>query len=114
MPTFSYYPNWEVQKQHKSNVVVSEYGDGYQQRQEVGMNSLKQIWPLTFEKRTTTEADAIEAFLLARKGVDSFDWTPPGGSGALKYKCDLNTFSRIPYSAGFWNISATFEQVFEP
>lgn len=114
MPTFSYNPDWEVQKQHKSNVLVSNFGDGYEQRQEIGMNPTKQIWPLSFSKRTTTEADAIEGFILARKGVDSFDWTPPGGSVPLKFKCDLNTLTRAPFSAGFWNITAKFEQVFEP
>lgn len=114
MPTFSNKPDWGVPKQHESNVVVSKFGDGYEQRQAVGMNNLKQIWPLTFTNRTTSESDTIEAFLKARNGVESFDWTPPDGLVALKFKCDMASFVRIPVKYGFWTISATFKQVFEP
>lgn len=114
MPTFTEKPDWNVQKQFQSNVSVAKFGDSYEQRQEKGMNSLKQIWNMTFSKRPTAEADTIEAFLKARKGVESFDWTPPGEATALKFKCDLNTLTRIPTSYGFWTLSAKFEQVFEP
>jgi phage-related protein len=114
MSTFSWNPDWNVPKQHQSNVLTTKFGDGYEQRQEVGMNSLKQVWNLTFSKRQTTEADAIESFLTGLKGVTNFDWTPPGGSVVLKWKCDLNTYTRTPTSAGRWDLSARFEQVFEP
>lgn len=114
MPTFTFDLDYGITKQLQSNVNVIKFGDGYEQRQEIGMNSLRQIWSVSFSKRTTAEADSIETFLVGLKGVSIFDWTPPGAGGPLKFKCDLNTFSRVPTSYGRWNLSAKFEQVHEP
>ena len=66
---------------------------------------------LQFSNRTDTERDQIAAFLEARAGVESFDWTPPRGS-AGKYVCEdwQITLSNCNNN----QIRATFREVFEP
>tara|TARA_R100001082_G_scaffold99379_1_gene68062 strand:- start:412 stop:747 length:336 start_codon:yes stop_codon:yes gene_type:complete len=111
MATFSYTPSFTATERSKPSVRTTNYGDGYQQRVQFGLQRDPKNWRLVFENRTNTERDNIIAFLEARKGTENFDWTPPRGS-AGKYICrewnlDMPNFNKN-------NIRTTFEQVFEP
>jgi phage-related protein len=68
-------------------------------------------WSLTFANADNTERDNILTFLEARKGTESFDWTPPRGS-AGKFVCE--SWGMDTAVAGRTTITATFRQVFEP
>lgn len=58
-------------------VIETRFGDGYAQRRPAGINTQDEEWALEFRDRCKAEADAILAFLVARNGVDIFNWTPP-------------------------------------
>jgi phage-related protein len=77
-----------------------------------GINTTAETYSLTFENRDNTEADAIEAFLKAREGVESFDWTPPTGTTSIKVVCDEPP-TRTPGAYNLNTIRANFRQVFE-
>lgn len=113
MATFTWTASNKPKKQPKSNVIECQFGDGYSQRQAVGINSQSADWSLTFENRSTTDADAIDAFLTARGGHESFDWTPPDGL-AGKYVCKSGKWSKVRNFYNAYTITAEFEQVFEP
>lgn len=113
MATFSYTPDFGAEKSVESNVEETEFGDGYSQRQAKGINANRQVWKLTFNNRSTADADAIDAFLTARGGYESFDWTPPGGS-AGKYICRSGQWTKKRIKANLYSLTATFRQVFEP
>jgi phage-related protein len=111
MATFTYTPSFEATEISKPRVVTFEAGDGYQHRVGFGLHRNGKEWQLNFLNRTDTERDNITAFLDARAGVESFDWTPPSGT-AGKYICrEWQTTLR---SCNFNNITATFIEVFEP
>lgn len=111
MATFTYTPDFGATKKNKPSVKVAKFGDGYEQRLAYGVNTNPQEWSLSFANRTDTEASAIDAFLTARGAVESFDWTPYGGT-AGKYVC--REWSRSLDSYNRNTIQATFIQVFEP
>ena len=111
MAVFTYTPDYGAEKDIKPNVRQSKFGDGYQQRQANGINTMPGTWPLTFSLRTDTEADAVEAFLVARAGGEAFDWTPPSGA-AGKYVCMAWRRRKDRYNLN--TITCTFEQVYEP
>jgi len=111
MPTFAYTPSFEAQQLSQPRTRKVQFGDGYQQRLRFGLNTDPKEWSLTFSNRTDAERDNIIAFLQARAGVESFDWTPPQGT-AGKFICEK-------WDLGLSNcnnnqIRATFTQVFEP
>lgn len=112
MATFSYTPDFLSQKKTKPDVLQIKFGDGYEQRQAFGINTRAKVWSLSFKLRENSEADAIEAFLEARNGVEAFDWTEPYGSTAEKWVC--REWSRTIEKAQRSTITCTFEQVFEP
>lgn len=111
MTTFSYTPSYPAQAQRTPKTRNSVFGDGYEQRAEDGINSLKEIWTLQFLNREEAEAILIDTFFAERKGATYFEWTTPTGV-AGKFICRTWT-----YDLGRGNmvtINATFEQVFDP
>jgi len=111
MATFTFTPSFEATESSKPNVRQVQFGDGYSQRLTVGLNQNPKEWGLVFSERTDTERDNILAFLDARAGAESFDWTPPRGT-AGKYICEEWQVTLRAYN--FNTIQATFRQVFEP
>lgn len=110
MATFTYTPDFGATKKFKPRVTAMSFGDGYEQRATFGINNNPQIWDLVFSNRSDTEAEAIDDFLIARAGVESFLWTPYNESQA-RFICREWSKSIDQYNGN--TITATFEQVFE-
>lgn len=110
MSTFTFTPSFEATEASKPRTRKFQAGDGYEQRIRFGLHTDPKEWTLQFSNRTDTERDQIAAFLEARAGVESFDWTPPRGS-AGKYVCEdwQITLSNCNNN----QIRATFREVFE-
>ena len=111
MATFSYSPSFPASEKSAPIVRTTVFGEGYQQRVSFGLNRDPKNWGLVFKNADNTTRDNIITFLEARAGTESFDWTPPRGS-AGKYIC--RSWNLNMAVSGRTNISATFEEVFEP
>lgn len=103
--------DYGASKKSQPSVRSIQFGSGYSQRAQFGINQDPKVWTLSWENRTATDANSIEDFLEARKGVESFSWTPPDDTTSYKWICQEWT-KTMPYS-NLFNISATFIQVFE-
>jgi len=108
MPTFSYVPAPGATETTEPRVRVAQFGEGYAQRVADGINNRPRSWALTFN-RAAADIDAIAAFLEARGGTESFDWTPPSGA-AGKWLCPA--WSRPVPSRNVQTITATFVETF--
>jgi phage-related protein len=111
MDEFDFLPDWQAQGTTTANVSKVQFGDGYVQRQNKGMNPLKVSWGLSFNPRSDDETDDIENFLIAREGVTAFTWTPPGQAQA-KWVCSQWTRTKMGDNVN--SITMTFEKVYEP
>lgn len=111
MATFTWTASFEATENSKPRAHKFQAGDGYEQRIRFGLRTDPKEWSLNFMNRTDTERDAILAFLEARAGVESFDWTPPRGT-AGKYVCEEWQANLLNYNNN--TVTATFRQVFEP
>jgi len=109
MAVFAIAPDFGSPLAVQPRVLTAQFGDGYSQRTGDGINIAPRSWSLQFTSRTTAEKDAIEGFLVARNGIESFDWTPPTGA-AGKFLC--KSWQVTPQNAVTWSISATFDEVF--
>jgi len=115
MATFpSIAPAYTVSKSNRPKIRVTQFGDGYQQRTIFGLashNNPREFY-LTFKVKDA-QAATIETFLDARAAdAASFDFTPPGTSTPAKFIC--RSWSRAFIGTNWNEISATFEEVFEP
>ena len=104
-------PSYGLAKSSSPRVLETRYGDGYSTRLVFGLNQDLKMYQPRWDNLSEADADTIEDFLVARKGQESFSWTPPGES-AGKYIC-RNWNKAIPYNNRA-SISATFQQVAEP
>lgn len=111
MTVFTWIPDFGCQGTVTPTVSVQNFGDGYQQRQNRGLNSQPEIWPLTFSNREPAEGAAILAFLSAAGAVTAFQWTSPEGV-SIVVTCPKWTKTLL--KGGRWQITAEFDQVFEP
>lgn len=111
MSTFTWTPDWGARATVKPTVKTTKFGDGYEWRQAVGINSVVEAWDLSFALRDLDEGNDILDFLTTAGGVQSFDWTNPLGV-AGKYVCrewphSFENFNRLTFNL-------TFEKVYEP
>ena len=105
-------PAYGASQQNSPKTRVSQMGDGYELRVNVGLNQNPKEWRLRWQNIKETDADTISTFLDNRASDGaSFDWTPPDTTTSYKWVCDSWTKS-IPY-LNTATISATFRQVFE-
>lgn len=107
--TFTYSPDYGAQMTQKPRVLTAQFGDGYQQRVADGINTAPRTWRLAFNSRTNAEIAPILAFLQARGGVESFNWTDPDGVAGV-YLC--SEWQRTAARYGVNDLSCTFVQVY--
>lgn len=107
---FTWCPLVEPQCTKTYRVRKAQFGDGYGQTVADGLNNVVRSWSLQFAGKTEY-INAIEAFLDARGGHESFLWTPPAGVQGL-YLCAES--QRVQVVTHVARLSVTFQQVFSP
>lgn len=107
--TFQWKPELGAQRSKSPLVDKVQFGDGYEVRQESGINSNPTKWSCSFVYNAPT-AGLILDFLDARRAVEAFSWVDPLGKTGM-YVCREWDSSQIKF--GVFEIKATFEQVFE-
>ena len=111
MATFTFTPSFTADLEEQPIIRRVKFGDGYEQRLSYGLNTQPKKWSLQFLNRTDTERNNILTFLRTQGAAESFDWTDPN-SYAGKWICAQWNTSHV--SCNFNNITATFEEKFEP
>tara|TARA_B100000965_G_scaffold228883_1_gene191640 strand:- start:2539 stop:2901 length:363 start_codon:yes stop_codon:yes gene_type:complete len=104
-------PSFAANVSETPDIRVTEFGDGYQQRNTMGMNTRRKNWSLQFNARTNADRDKIVGFLQARNGKESFDWIDPTTTNYKKYICESWNVEMVAFNVN--NISMEFKQVFE-
>ena len=101
----------------KPRILKVQFGDGYEQRIQDGINNLKQEFSVTFNNRPKAEIDDIVAFLNNKAGTTAFNFTYPdsnagGGETTIKVVCE-DWSQRYSYD-DFYSASMKFRRVYEP
>lgn len=108
--TFTWRPDSRPTGKFSQRTKSARFGEGYEQVVADGINNESQSWPLTFTGSKERVQEIID-FLRARKGYQSFYWTPPFGQQAL-FRCA--EYDPAHMGGKQWTLSATFEQSFQP
>lgn len=109
-PDFNWWPTIGSQLTNKPRVTSTKFGDGYEVRVAVGLNSNPESWTITVDADRTTALAANE-FLKQRNAVEAFTWsTHPFGNTTALFVCREWSVSS---ERGYLVLRATFEQVFE-
>lgn len=84
----------------------SKFGDGYSQSTPVGISNEKQTWSVTIMGYRHEVKPALD-FIRAKKGAESFFWTPPLGVQG-KYRC--KKYAPTPMGGNFFSLTMDFEE----
>lgn len=109
-------PDRGIQRQSTPRVLVARFGDGYEQRIADGINSVDEVFNITFNNRSAAEVDDITGYFASLKGATSFTYTIPddnaaGGELAIKVVCQ--NYNQSYHHDGFYSVSATLKRVYE-
>ncbi len=93
---------------HTFDVRTVQFGDGYEQRQQKFLRPKRQTWDV---QKTGKKAliEEIKAFFDARKGVQSFYWTPPNRKPLL---VKVAEYRERPLGGDAYQLSWKFEEVY--
>lgn len=104
-------PDWGYEIPVEAAVAEAPFGDGYTQRAQDGLNSLRVTVPLRWTNLVTAEWSSINDFLTARAGYQAFYWTPVGHP-QMKWTC--KTWRTVPKDYGYFDVTASFRREFDP
>ncbi|AKJ41479.1 phage tail protein [Pragia fontium] len=108
---------WKTQIQNQQQVSYTrrvrsvQFGDGYKQISEDGINSELQSWPIIYTGHSK-EVLEVRDFLRAHV-VKPFIWTPPFGEKGL-FRVSVEPITLTPLGPHTLSVNAVFEQTFEP
>lgn len=105
---FGWFPDVDSTMGIKPSVSQTKFGDGYEARVAIGINSLPQKWKLTFTRDRITGL-AILSFLETMGGVENFTWINPHNRSGT-YVCREWSSQQ---QQGMLQVTCDFEQVFE-
>jgi phage-related protein len=69
--------------------IENQFGDGYSQAADDGLNRAIEEWDLSYSFRDATQAAALDLFIATQRGSVSFLWTPPGESVAKMWRIKM-------------------------
>ncbi|SER25740.1 Phage-related protein [Faunimonas pinastri] len=94
----------------KLTLLKAEFGDGYTQTTRAGLNHIRRVLSLNWDRLLPDQAAFIVNFLEAHGGDTSFYYTPSDELRAVKWTCE-EWESKKNGNDGC-SVSATFEQSF--
>jgi phage-related protein len=105
--TFTWYPDSDLQLEIEPRVQTAKFGDGYEQRTQIGLNPIMEQWQVVFTG-LAAEINAIDAFLRAQCAWKSFIWKNPNEVEG-RYLCRKWSIKRA--RGVKLTLTGTFEQV---
>ena len=109
-------PDKGLSNTNQPRIFLSQFGDGYEQRLNYGLNPLQQQFRLSFRTREKAEIDDIVAFFESTNGVTKFDYTfddtnESGNEQTIKVVCE--SWAQTWEYDNFYSLQATFRRVYE-
>ena len=110
-----YTPDKNVSRSSTPKLHMAKFGDGYEQRARRGLNSLTEVFAVSFENRTLQEANELVEFFDIVLGVTAFEFTLPGDSLASYDTCLVvcDDYSRTFTYNNYNTVAATFRKVYD-
>lgn len=115
IPDFWWKPSYNAKIDNRPKVKINQFGNGYQQRINDGINNSLIEFSLNFENRNEKETVSILHFLNERNGQESFIYNVPTiyskstNSLNTRYVCPEWTSNYISYNN--YSIGAKFIEV---
>ncbi len=112
---FFFQPTYSTKIGTQTNAVSTQLGDGYQQRQPMGVNTFTQSWNLVYQNRGKREMQAIQNFVEDHAGAYSFEMLIPDQAltNQPNQKYVAASAEVTPVSFGLYDITVPVTRVFD-
>lgn len=107
LQNFTFCPRVNPVGQNTYRTRVAQFGDGYAQRVQDGINAKRSSWPLEFVG-SEEEIKPVQDFLDQHAGYLPFLWTPP--LGTEKEFVTPEGYSLTAIHSGLFSLSVTLVQ----
>ena len=109
-------PDRTFNQTYKPKVLKIQFGDGYEQRIQEGINNITHTFSVSFNNRPKADIDDIIAFFINKGGTTAFSFTYPdsnvgGGEKTVKVVCE--DFNQTYSYDDFYSCTASFRRVYE-
>jgi|LakMenEpi03Aug12_release.lakeMendotaPanAssembly.Ray.scaffolds.fasta_scaffold924325_2 phage-related protein len=103
------------QMKRAPKMLVSSFGDGYEQIAPDGINNVRQQWTIVWENLNSTDCATLEnTWATTRYGADYVTWTPPLPSPLnVQKKYRINSMEMVAASGNIYTYNAQITQVFD-
>ena len=109
-PHFFFTPSYGNTVNSEPRTMITQFGEGYQQRVPESINNTFLKISVVFENRTAKEATAMLHFLNARNGTEAFLYTPPEPYPTMRLFSCFNWNQQSQFLNNI-NINAEFTEV---
>lgn len=109
-------PDKQFTRTNNPRVHLVQFGDGYEQRLQNGINSLNQEISVSFATRPKAEIDDLVAFFESLAGVTKFRFDiadTNAGSSTETIKVVCSTWEQKWEYDDYYTLDATFRRVYE-
>ena len=109
-------PDKQFTRTNNPRVHLVQFGDGYEQRLQNGINSLNQEISVSFATRPKAEIDDLVAFFESLAGVTKFRFDiadTNAGSDTETIKVVCSTWEQSWEYDDYYTLDATFRRVYE-
>lgn len=110
METFKWCVRVGMQIDNQPTVNVVKFGDGYEQRQATGINSLLRSYPVVIKAKRGEEHREIDAFFVRHNAVTPFLFNDPYTGQQKKVVCEnwkaTMNVSTVEFSCTFREVVA--------
>ena len=109
-------PDKSLSRKNTPRVHLAQFGDGYEQRLQDGINSLKQEISVSFQTRPKPEIDDLVAFFESLNGVTKFRFDiadSNAGSSTETIKVVCPDWDQKWEYDDYYTLDATFRRVYE-
>lgn len=92
-------------------LLEANFGDGYENVSEEGLNSKREQWDLTWQDEDNADVATITTFLDTHAGATPFKWTAPRETTEKLWRCKGYKLKPGAYSG---TLTATFVRWYGP
>ena len=110
-----FIPDKSLGLDNTPQLVTAKFGDGYEQRARLGINSLRTTFSVTFSNRSTEDAYKLCEFFDEVLGVNAFKFAVPSGkpfNPTTTYLVVCDTYNKTLTYNNYFDITATFRRVY--
>ena len=103
----------ESQKSQVNRLLAAQFGDGYSQVANDGLNSSIDVWEIRYAPLSGANLITIDAFLSIVKASQWFTWTPFGEVVEKKWRINKDSIKRNMISTELYMVGFQMTQVFD-